>query len=80
MGNHEELLEKFPDGVYAGFCKKQESAEAQNVDTNNDTAARKVESCEKKKVEVDPLDVKMLGEANSQDEKAKEKVDAFQKE
>ena len=80
MGNHEELLEKFPDGVYAGFCKKQESAEAQNVDTNNDTAARKVESSEKKKVEVDPLDVKMLGEANSQDEKAKEKVDAFQKE
>jgi ABC-type multidrug transport system fused ATPase/permease subunit len=28
QGNHEALLEEYPDGVYAGFCKKQESAEA----------------------------------------------------
>lgn len=28
MGNHEALLQQYPDGVYAGFCKKQESANA----------------------------------------------------
>jgi ABC-type multidrug transport system fused ATPase/permease subunit len=22
MGKHEELLEKYPDGIYSGFCKK----------------------------------------------------------
>jgi ABC-type multidrug transport system fused ATPase/permease subunit len=29
MGNDQELLQKYPDGVYAGFVKKQESAEAE---------------------------------------------------
>jgi ATP-binding cassette subfamily B (MDR/TAP) protein 1/ATP-binding cassette subfamily B (MDR/TAP) protein 4 len=29
MGNHEALLEEFPEGVYAGFCKKQESAKTE---------------------------------------------------
>ena len=28
-GNHEEILQNFPDGVYAGFVKKQENAEAE---------------------------------------------------
>ena len=28
-GNHQTLLENYKDGVYANFCKKQESAEAQ---------------------------------------------------
>jgi ABC-type multidrug transport system fused ATPase/permease subunit len=23
MGNHNELLQQHPDGVYAGFCQKQ---------------------------------------------------------
>lgn len=27
MGNHEALLQQYPDGVYASFCQKQESAE-----------------------------------------------------
>ena len=26
MGNHEELHEKFPDGTYVGFCKKQDAS------------------------------------------------------
>lgn len=26
VGNHESLLQEHPDGIYAGFCKKQESA------------------------------------------------------
>jgi ATP-binding cassette subfamily B (MDR/TAP) protein 1 len=29
MGNHEELLENYPDGVYAGFVAKQKTAEEQ---------------------------------------------------
>lgn len=27
MGNHEQIMQQYPDGVYAGFCKKQQSAE-----------------------------------------------------
>ena len=30
VGNHEFLLSTYPEGVYASFCKKQASAEAQN--------------------------------------------------
>jgi ABC-type transport system involved in cytochrome bd biosynthesis fused ATPase/permease subunit len=29
VGNHEELLKQYPAGIYAGFCKKQESAESE---------------------------------------------------
>ena len=29
MGNHEELLQKFPDGTYAKFVKEQEKSEEQ---------------------------------------------------
>jgi ATP-binding cassette subfamily B (MDR/TAP) protein 1 len=32
MGNHEALLKEYPEGVYAGFCKKQETAEENNED------------------------------------------------
>ena len=28
MGNHDELLANYPDGTYASFCEKQQSAEA----------------------------------------------------
>jgi ATP-binding cassette subfamily B (MDR/TAP) protein 1 len=28
MGSHDELLANFPEGTYAGFCEKQQSAEA----------------------------------------------------
>lgn len=44
MGNHQSLLEQYPDGVYAGFCKKQESANAQTGTGN--TEARAVEEDE----------------------------------
>ena len=27
IGNHQELLKNYPDGVYHTFCKKQESSE-----------------------------------------------------
>lgn len=30
QGNHQTLLDVYPEGVYATFCKKQETAEAQN--------------------------------------------------
>lgn len=57
MGNHEALLEQYPDGVYSGFCKKQESAEANMAadEQPDDTAARKKEK-EDKIVEVDPVE------------------------
>jgi len=29
MGNHEHLMQNFPDGTYAEFVKKQASSEAQ---------------------------------------------------
>jgi ABC-type multidrug transport system fused ATPase/permease subunit len=29
VGNHEELMRDHPDGIYAGFCEKQASAEAE---------------------------------------------------
>jgi ATP-binding cassette subfamily B (MDR/TAP) protein 1 len=32
MGTHQQLLDQYPDGTYSSFCKKQESAEAENVE------------------------------------------------
>jgi len=29
MGNHEEIMSQYPDGTYAGFVAKQQSAEAE---------------------------------------------------
>ena len=29
-GNHNELMERFPDGTYAEFCRKQASSEAES--------------------------------------------------
>lgn len=31
-GNHNELMERFPDGTYAEFCRKQASSEAQQAE------------------------------------------------
>jgi ABC-type multidrug transport system fused ATPase/permease subunit len=28
VGNHDTLMSQYPDGIYAGFCAKQASAEA----------------------------------------------------
>ena len=42
MGNHEELLSKYPDGTYADFCRRQASSEAQNTSEPN-SAERKAE-------------------------------------
>jgi len=36
-GNHEELLSQYPDGIYANFVKKQESAEAQEPEQAEET-------------------------------------------
>lgn len=39
QGNHAELLENYPNGTYAGFCEKQQNAEAQGeVDGPEDDA------------------------------------------
>jgi len=35
-GTNDELLEKYPDGVYASFCAKQATAEAQKGDIVED--------------------------------------------
>jgi len=34
-GNHDHLMATFSDGIYAGFCKKQEAAEANESGTAN---------------------------------------------
>jgi ABC-type glutathione transport system ATPase component len=68
MGNHLTLLEQYPDGVYAGFCKKQESA---NTHTNaENTEARAVE--EDEEVDVNKINI----EETNMKEKA-DKADAL---
>ena len=72
MGKHQELLENYPDGVYSGFCKKQEKAEAQADDGDFTSPSRKKEddglSPSKKKEKEDPV-VQMM----------KEKIDEIDK-
>lgn len=50
MGNHEELLEKYPEGTYVGFCKKQEAAQGTADDA---TPGKKMEASNVKKKEVE---------------------------
>jgi len=40
VGNHDYLLETFPDGVYASFVQKQASAEAQNQSAVEDSPTK----------------------------------------
>jgi hypothetical protein len=39
MGKHQELLDKYPNGTYASFCAKQQSAEAEAAEENNEKEA-----------------------------------------
>lgn len=74
MGNHEQLLLTYPDGVYAGFCKKQESAESQNK-----TEEVEVETTEEAKQVtkvVDPEVAEKKAVADENDKKYQTKVDA----
>jgi ABC-type multidrug transport system fused ATPase/permease subunit len=42
MGNHDELLAQYPEGTYASFCAKQQTAE----ENNNATAEKTKEDDE----------------------------------
>ena len=50
MGNHEELHEKYPDGTYAGFCKKQDATQGPS---DNTSPEKKKETTDMKKKEGD---------------------------
>jgi ATP-binding cassette subfamily B (MDR/TAP) protein 7 len=73
MGNHEELLKQYPDGVYAGFVAKQKTAEEQqdNDGVEMQEVIKEVEETkdEEKKKEVvrDPEDVAMLLKIDAKD-------------
>lgn len=78
MGNHKSLLADYPEGVYAGFCKKQESANAQ---TSGNTEARAVE--EEEEVDInkkDPQEVMMTEKADKADALYKEEIDKMEEE
>jgi len=57
------LLSTYPEGVYASFCKKQASAEAQNQEAVEDSPTRKAEK-DKKNVTKDPVEEAKLKEAD----------------
>ena len=79
MGNHNTLLEKYPDGVYAGFCKKQESANAQTNAGN--TEARAVEEEEEVDInKIDPQEAMMKEKADKADALYKEEIDKMEEE
>ena len=56
MGNHEELMRDFSKGIYAGFCEKQASAEAEGAKDNNED----IEEEDKKVMQM--IKAKSLGE------------------
>lgn len=79
-GNHESLLEDYPEGTYTKFVKQQESAEAQvdDEDANADPDASPVKQTEDQKREKSEteglkrqgteVDVNMMDKINKQDE------------
>lgn len=42
IGNHQELLKNYPDGVYHTFCKKQESSEENIKSQSKDITPSKI--------------------------------------
>ena len=78
MGNHEALLQQYPDGVYASFCKKQESA---NANTQGETANRvKEDEAEEVKAKVDPQEAIQKEKSDKTDQVYKEKLEKMEEE
>ena len=78
MGNHEALLQQYPDGVYANFCKKQESA---NANTQGETANRvKEDEAEEVEAKVDPQEAIQKEKSDKTDQVYKEKLEKMEEE
>lgn len=80
VGTHHTLLEQHPDGVYAGFCKKQESA---NQGTTGNTEARAIEDDEEDVAavaKVDPIEAQMKEKADKADKLYQEELDKLAEE
>ena len=75
MGNHAEILSQHPDGVYAGFVAKQQSAE-QQVEEETKVDGKKGDDQAAVKTEEDPEEAEMRKKIDEIDEKCEEKVKA----
>ena len=77
MGKHEELLQQYPNGTYAGFVKKQETAEQNVKETQQDTEAetKNLEDLVLKAGK-DPAEVAMKEKVDAVDAEWQKKVDA----
>lgn len=92
MGNHEELLKNYPEGIYHGFVKKQESAEAETgpgakksikavvrAETINKKAATLIEDDMEIEEEFDPEEKEKLKSMLEKDKVEAEKDKEFEK-
>jgi hypothetical protein len=71
------LLENYPDGVYSSFCQKQASAEAQNQTAVDDSPSKLTETEKgKKTLTKDPVEEKMLKQADEADGERQKEIDA----
>lgn len=84
MGTHQHLLDTYPDGTYAGFCKKQENAESKgenmtSPDKLQEGSPSKMneESPSKKKEKEDPQVAEMKDKINKIDEKRDKEIEEF---
>lgn len=90
MGNHEALMKEHPDGIYAGFVAKQQSAEAQEDDapkkkktivTAKSLKPKPVEvfDDEEEEEEFDPEEKEKLEQCLEKDKVEKEKFKEWEK-
>lgn len=67
VGNHEQLMEQYPDGVYSEFVKKQSGEGGTDSPTKTAEAKEEVAELLKEKEEPDQQIQAMLKTADSQD-------------
>lgn len=66
MGKHQEILDKFPKGTYAGFVAKQKSAEEQHPEQSEEKGVKEEDKSPKKQTR-DPEEEFMLAKVNEID-------------
>ena len=88
MGNHDELLQQYPDGVYHTFCKKQESAEAQQPAEGEEEEELEIVTKEeagvkrqitRKKTMMDPIEKAKMTAANDADDEYEKELEELKK-
>lgn len=83
MGTHSELLQNHPDGTYAGFVSKQQTAEAAQVEPEDNSATQNLEELvdgAKKLDEVDPAELEMKDKVDKRDEEEEKAVTELREE